>query len=94
MPRMKARDSFYTSDTRQVSAGAEFDIDSDERSKELEARGLAEFVVGSKAESKPLNKAEPAPQNKDEGKSEPVLVRDPKAGEKPAAKHQNKGDAK
>ena len=89
MPRMKASDSFYTSETRQVSAGHEFEIDSDERAKELEARGLAEIVGGAKSEPKSQNKAEPAPFNKTDVKDH--APRDDKAGDKQLNRNHRKG---
>lgn len=61
--RMRATDTFHTSATRTVAAGAEFDIH-DEMAKDLERAGLAVPVGASaKAEPAPDNKMIPAPDN-------------------------------
>lgn len=65
--KLKALDSFYTSETKQVRAGQEFtakEFDlSDERISEMTKKGLIGEV---KSDAAPSNKAEPAPKNKAE----------------------------
>ena len=66
--RMKARDSFYASDTKQVHAGQVYEVESEARAKEREAAGDTR-VTDAKAEPAPQNKAEPAPANKEAANS-------------------------
>lgn len=59
--KLKALDSFYSDETKAVSAKQEFDVDSDALGADLIKRGLAVAVDdGAKAE-------QPAPKNKDAG---------------------------
>jgi hypothetical protein len=73
--KLVAVDSFYTDETKHVSARQEFKVDSDETGKDLIKRGLAkEIEMASKSSSSPAgeksekaspqNKAEVKPQNK------------------------------
>jgi hypothetical protein len=59
MIRMKAVDSFYADDLKQVHGGAEFEVETEARAKQLEERKLAQRVVGGEEA-----KAAPAPDNK------------------------------
>ena len=61
--KMRALDSFTSYGIGMVHAGQEFEVSSEARAKEFEAKGLAR-PVAVKAEAPPQNKAEPAPQNK------------------------------
>lgn len=62
--KMKALDSFYSTETKQVHAGQEFEIESETRAKDFEDRKLARRVGGEKAAPEPKNKAAPEPPNK------------------------------
>lgn len=64
--KLKALDSFYADDVKQVHARSTFEVDSEDRAKQLVERGLAERAGGSKKEAAASNKAEPAPENKAE----------------------------
>lgn len=64
--KMRALDSFYSSETGQAHARQEFEIESADRGREFAKRGLAEILEEDvMAETKqPETKKEPAPQNK------------------------------
>lgn len=69
--KMKALDSFYSSQTKQVRSGDEFEV-SDEVGKSFETRGLAERLTDDTekvrddpdAGAKLAEKAKPSPLNK------------------------------
>jgi hypothetical protein len=64
--KLTAIDSFYTDETKHVSAKQSFEVSSDETAKDLIKRGLAKEVASAeaKAAESPANKAETKPQNK------------------------------
>ncbi|KQT03205.1 MULTISPECIES: hypothetical protein [unclassified Rhizobium] len=66
--KLKALDSFYSSETKQVHAGQVFEVESEERGKEFVKRGLAavegEPKAVKKAAAEPENKAAAEPDNK------------------------------
>lgn len=64
--KLTAVDSFYTDETKHVSAKQSFEVSSDETAKDLIKRGLAKEipVAEVKAAEPPSNKAETKPQNK------------------------------
>ncbi len=64
--KLTAIDSFYTDETKHVSAKQSFEVSSDETAKDLIKRGLAKEVAiaEAKASEPPANKAETKPQNK------------------------------
>ncbi|KQS84132.1 hypothetical protein [Rhizobium sp. Leaf386] len=70
--KLKAVDSFYSSETKQVHAGQVFEVDSEERGKEFVKRGLAsvenEPKAAKKAAEEPENKAAPGHDNKSAAK--------------------------
>lgn len=63
--RMRAIDSFSSYGIGMVHAGQEFEVSSEARAKEFEAKGLAKPIT-AKADAPHQNKAEPAPENKTE----------------------------
>lgn len=82
--KMRALDSFYSSETGQAHAGREFEVESDDRGREFAKRGLAEILEDDVSQTKPEIKAAEPPLNKAETK--PVN----KAALKPEAKGAHK----
>jgi hypothetical protein len=65
--KLIAVDSFYTDETKHVSAKQAFEVSSEETAKDLIKRGLAkehDSVTEVKSAPAPSNKADKTPQNK------------------------------
>lgn len=66
--KMKALDSFYSSETKQVHAGQEFEIENETRAKAFVAKGYAKVLdtpdAGEKKAPEPKNKVAQEPHNK------------------------------
>lgn len=63
--QLKALDSFYTDETKMVSDGQVFDVESDELGKDLIKRGVARAAAADDNSQKAVT----APKNKDAGAS-------------------------
>lgn len=84
--KLKALDSFYSTETKQVADRSTFEVDSPEFAKELVAGGLAEIIEG---DDEPVadNADADSKAATDSSKSEPAA---PKNKAEPAPK--NKGE--